>query len=533
MKRHRKIIDMTEQLPVGLEYQDAHWEAALGMIEAHEAKMARYKVAGSILTAACVAGAILFWTVGFETAANTLAQADLKSNVSQDLGQINVDVRHVYRGLSDTVFGDDENVTATGGDSSVSLLSTGTQEAEAENAVSPINSHQMISEPSQANIIEGPHPNLAQNVAQGKSTTNSKQNHIEDYISAHLEDLIDSTSLSGEGITPSLEESNSSNPVPPEHLNITTTVSDDSSAQQEEVNPTAQPEVDVVSLWHGQWIGAIEEIGVSELPNFLDKTPVDISSKIPSHKLWTPRKRFNLQATVGSNVWMDYMSDDWDLYVQELDENFGNAASLRVNTDQEFERIGEIHSRFESSLLFGIEADYDLNKKWSVRAGLHYFSANNLRYVETTVAQLNLGGQLELTEEGEEIPAEVELPLYTTKLQYAALPVNLSYRIRNRFQLSLGLGLEYLIDGHNLRTDVAVVGFSGKGEIFETRGYVTGFEYWNGFASAGANYYLTESITIGANFQYGLNDMTRPDRFVLSTFDRPSRINGYLRFRIF
>ena len=71
------------------------------------------------------------------------------------------------------------------------------------------------------------------------------------------------------------------------------------------------------------------------------------------------------------------------------------------------------------------------------------------------------------------------------------------------------------------------------GQIHETRGYVTGFNYWNSFASAGANFYLTESITIGANYQYGLNDMTRPGVFALSTIDRPSRINGYLRFRIF
>jgi len=536
MKERRKIIDMTEQLPAGLDYQDAHWEAALGMIEAHEAKVAWYRVAGSILTAACVISAILFWTVEFESMANTIAQADLRSNGSQYLGQINVEVRTSSNEASINLFGDGDNASIEMDPvrSSISPYKAGNDHLE-EKLNTLLDD---IEDAPVADLNEGQTStqflDLAEDYKGEGETRNSEQAPIQEINDVHPEDL-NSTSLSGEAPTPSMEEVNSSNPDPPAHLDITTIAFENSSIQKEDINSTAQPKVDIIDLGYEQWFRTIDEIDAAELLNEFDKTPIGVTSTIPSHKLWTPRKRLNVQALVGSNFWMDYMSKDWDLFLPELDENFGNLASLQENTEQALERVGAVQSRFESSMLFGLEADYDFNKKWSIRAGLHYFSANNLRFVEMHTRELGFDASNYQGEEADQDQGvySVELPVYTTKLKYAALPVNLSYRFRNKWQVSIGLGLEYLIDGDNLLTEANHEGQAVMGQIHETRGYVTGFNYWNSFASAGANFYLTESITIGANYQYGLNDMTRPGVFALSTIDRPSRINGYLRFRIF
>jgi hypothetical protein len=608
MKGHRKIIDMTEQLPADLVYQDAHWDAALGMIEAHEAKMVWYKVAGSILAAASLVGAIFFWTVGFETPANTLAQANLSSTTSQDLGQIDVHVRTADLNFGEELFGaKSPELTAQPSAKAISLendnqnLASPTnrlQEDETESvndAQYPEGSQQRDSgqnEPdnglthestmiqsghvaeSDANetttgndaldqsidqlIAKGDGVNLAtastdqsagsspDSIEPDRELVDSTTDEIQENTNGDPEGLDNNTLLAGERVMLSTEDQTTSGPVPPEQLDITTEVLDDSSAQHEEIHPAAQPEVDLISQWHGQWMVELDEIQMSQVPLALDKTPVDMKTEIPNHKLWMPRKRFNLQAMVGANLWMDYMNEAWDLHSFTFDPNTPGAENLNGQLKNELARTNVNGNQFKSTLTFGLEADYDFNKKWSIRGGLHYSSANNLRFAETFDHGVHDEfGVYESNELGIDQDIVFDLPVYTTKLQYVALPISFSRRIRNKWQVSVGAGVEYLIQGQNLlaqRIQKPVTGeVENAGasvdqrhfEVIETRGYVTGFNYLNKFASIGANYYVTESITLGANFQYGLNDMTSGSNFALSTYDRPSKFYGYLRFRIF
>lgn len=520
MKGRRKIIDMAEQLPPGLEYQEAHWEAALGMIEAHEKKVAWYKVAGGITAAACLVAAVLFWNLQSATTGDTLI--NMADNQSVEAGW-NADFDRVIppfvsseddelpyhisensvrsitsASILEPANADEENELKASGDDTSAETSMADAEASDDNSSSEIDSTLADERTAETNSNQSEH-NTSENIG-----LNPEANSLE-------------TSLSGEGITLQIEEKDTSIPVPPGHLNTTTANNKDvSSAQLEDDITTAQPQIS--NQRSEQWLTEVEGIIIADLDSGVEPQIKESKTEdIAPHKLWTPRKRLNFQAMAGYQLWTDYMDDSWDLIQPNI-----NSPEAQLILSQRTH-----NSRTDSRLLFGIGVDYDLNKRWSLNASPHYHAVSGLNFSHSSIDTQVVHN------DGHDYQSRT---VFTTKLHYISLPVSVALRIRNKWQVSTGIGASFLLQGDNvLQTrDENTLDIS----VTETQGYVTRFKDMNTFAHVGLNYYLTESITLGATYQYGLSDITREDMFSLSdgslfnTIDRNSRAYAYLRFRI-
>lgn len=178
---------------------------------------------------------------------------------------------------------------------------------------------------------------------------------------------------------------------------------------------------------------------------------------------------------------------------------------------------------FSFNPLIGVVADLNLNRRYSVNAGIQYFSIKGTsRPFSSQVTVLDFVRETTTTS------------VATKKMHYISLPINVAMRLGHRTQLSAGFGISALAQTQNLVTvSKEINGESSLESQYREDGYVSGFKTVNSFLNFGVNYYLTSNTTWGLTYQYGLSDVTRNDFFTVDEMDRNSKLSVYVRFNVF
>ncbi|NNE54400.1 MAG: outer membrane beta-barrel protein, partial [Flavobacteriales bacterium] len=241
-------------------------------------------------------------------------------------------------------------------------------------------------------------------------------------------------------------------------------------------------------------------------------------------ELWMPRKKLSLQMIAGYNVITDYTSAYWRLEAEAQRADLENGIAIQKGTN----------ARMESNVIVGLGVEYLINRKWSVNANVHYSAITGLNFKQAEYDTCyGIAGQ----------PDVLERALHTTKLHYFSVPLNVSRSLGRRIDLNLGGGAEFLVQNDYVieryfegETEISICDHAhsatSRKEIRLERGHLEAFQNIGFFANVGASYRLTESSTLGLNYQHGLTDVTRDGILTRDSFDRNSRLYAYLRFRV-
>lgn len=184
---------------------------------------------------------------------------------------------------------------------------------------------------------------------------------------------------------------------------------------------------------------------------------------------------------VGLNPWMDY----------------GN--------DQNWSKLNWV---------YGIEYEKNYTHKHSLTGGLEFFSISDLP-LELHSSSVTYGYGFE----------EVRTSLKTTQLNFVSLPVQYSYRLKDRIQVSAGMGASFLLSSKN---DISKSRFSNSGEeqlsSESASNYLQGFNRTTFYSSVGAKYWVTNKLCLQTTYQFGLSDFTVNEEFESNELHRNSRL---------
>jgi hypothetical protein len=222
----------------------------------------------------------------------------------------------------------------------------------------------------------------------------------------------------------------------------------------------------------------------------MNSRPVGAIVEIRHHKILPPLKPFNVQVLMGTSLLTDYGSRKDDVVFNPI---------------------------------VGVAADYNMTRKFSFNTNVHYFSIKGTdRPFSSQSTTLDFVRKTTITS------------VATNKLHYVSLPVNMAYRLGQRTQVSAGVGVSILAQSENVVSVTEEVnGQTTLQEEFRQDGYVSGFNSVNTYVNLGLNYYISGNTTWGLTYQYGLSDVTRNDFYGNDGMDRNSRLSAYVRFNVF
>ena len=551
MKGLHKIDDSLEHVPLGLEYKEEYWDSALTMIEAHEAKVAWLKILGGVSAAAVIVFASVFWSIkteaselAFDHSAEQLALTS-KTEMARvnpfESGNENATNPSTSTPVSNVVAGNTSSVNFESGSEyidqdetasdALAISETAQQNDGLGSALTSADETRGSADKTgiadaglastQGNAEETVDNEYGVSEVAGGDSSLTEESPLADHDENSQESAGPNNDQNfaptDEGITLSTDGPKSIIPISAETLNIAT-----QTTLSSEMNALANSSV-------SEWIPVdqselISMNGVeSELfENELDYSPLLLDEPLAENP-FTLRKKLNVQLIAGYNFATDYNANYWDLYTPDLDQKF-------------VEEVGDqsaSNSRYEANAMLGLGIDYNFNTRWSMNSNVHYFSASKLNFGQNIQdCWIGLSGR--------ECASRY---MQTSKLHMFSVPVNIAMRLGRKAQISGGFGADFTVQNdyvierfyHNgEEIDLARAASLGDAvvrEVTAEKGYLDAFRTVNYFANAGINYYLTESVTIGATYQYGLSDITR-NQLVAQTFDRNSRMYGYVRFRV-
>lgn len=152
----------------------------------------------------------------------------------------------------------------------------------------------------------------------------------------------------------------------------------------------------------------------------------------------------------------------------------------------------------------GIEYERNGNNpfySWSI--GLNYFEVSKVP-LQLSRSETSLGYGYEST----------ITTVNTDHMHFLSLPVMVSHRFKDRFQLGAGLGVSYLVTASNTVTQTRETNFTSELLSSEkSNGYVQGFQSINYFSLIESRYWINPSFSVGAKYQYGLSDISINDEF--------------------
>ena len=222
------------------------------------------------------------------------------------------------------------------------------------------------------------------------------------------------------------------------------------------------------------------------------RKPQGVIVNLKPRKLLLPLQQFNVQVMLGTSILTHYGSRK---------QNIG------------------------SDPVAGIGADYNFRRRMNVRVGFEYFSVSGILRDRVVVQEAFDFAQSTRT-----------FNYNTTKLHYLSVPVSVGYRLGSRHMFNAGLGIEYLLAANNTVT-VQEENPLKKTEVsqFEADNIPAGFAPVSGYALGSYHYYVTPNISLGLNYQFGLNDVTLDGSglFNNNTKDRNTRLAVNVRFNVY
>ncbi|MCB0762407.1 MAG: outer membrane beta-barrel protein [Flavobacteriales bacterium] len=170
----------------------------------------------------------------------------------------------------------------------------------------------------------------------------------------------------------------------------------------------------------------------------------------------------------------------------------------------------------------GVGYERVFGRHWSADVALSYFQVGGITHAaEFAQTELGFGYHTTLT------------TISTYKLHFAYLPVTVNWDFTKRSALIAGFGVEALVNGLSDVTVTEIDNFSEQ-QVSKTRdwGYTNGYRTFNASLLAGYEFRVTKRFTLGAQYQYGLREITKANVYGQEFRDRNSRLRVYLKFNI-
>lgn len=494
MSERPEFPGIEEEIPAGLAYKEAYWEAALTGIKAREAFLFRLRLAigfGIVLLIGLGGSGWYYLT----PAEGQYAMTKSGYFMTNHQGYRSTDSIETAYNFDQSSDGTNDSTGSTS-DIEVSNEATLSEGGNPELAA--------VGERATDQITSTPSSSLDA-VADNQDDSSEAQsvNSIVDATSDHNDQSRSNDEQPVNEVTMGFDSQTDAD-VTPEIEGVSNAIADDhpeeSQPEQGNVPPKTATAKDLMASFDGaeakvqmfESFTLMPSIPLANLPSMLPMSnrPAGAIVEIKHHKILPPLKPFNVQVLMGTSLITDFGSRKDDVVFNPM---------------------------------VGVAADFNVNRKFSVNANVHYFSIKGTdRPFSSQSTTLDFVRKTTTTS------------VATNKLHYVSLPVNAAYRLGHRTQVSAGVGLSILAQSENVVSVTEEVnGQTTLQEEFRQDGYVSGFNGINTYLNVGLNYYISGNTTWGLTYQYGLSDVTRNDFYRNDGMDRNSRLSAYVRFNVF